>query len=203
MPDYVPTTDDALVTWLVNLQTKLPGYATALGIDSTRMTAINGETTALITAIQNNGQAKESWLAASAAKQATANTTLTALRAEINQWKTSPAITTAMIADLQIVGSSSAFNPETYQATLTAQVFTGYVRFKFKKGQTDGINLYSRIKGQTAWKFVSRDTNSPYDDHTPAATPGTPEVREYQAFGVLNDQQIGQPSDIVAVTVAG
>jgi len=29
------------------------------------------------------------------------------------------------------------------------------------------------------------------------------EVREYQAFGVLNDEQIGQGSDIVTVTFAG
>ena len=47
------------------------------------------------------------------------------------------------------------------------------------------------------------DTHSPYDDHTPLAVPGVAEVREYQAFGVLHDQQIGQPSDIVSVTFGG
>ena len=35
------------------------------------------------------------------------------------------------------------------------------------------------------------------------AVPGTPEVREYQAYGVLSDAQIGQPSDIVTVTFGG
>ena len=30
-----------------------------------------------------------------------------------------------------------------------------------------------------------------------------PETREYQAFGVLSDEQIGQPSDIVSVTFGG
>ena len=47
------------------------------------------------------------------------------------------------------------------------------------------------------------DTHSPYDDHTPLAVPGVAEVREYQAFGVLHDQQIGQSSDIVSVTFEG
>ena len=28
---------------------------------------------------------------------------------------------------------------------------------------------------------------------------GTPEVRESRAIGVINDEQIGQPSDIVAL----
>ena len=68
---------------------------------------------------------------------------------------------------------------------------------------TLGITLYSRKQGEPAWKFLSRDTNSPYDDHTPLTTPGTPEVREYQAFGMWGDEQIGQPSDIVSATFAG
>jgi hypothetical protein len=59
------------------------------------------------------------------------------------------------------------------------------------------------LKGQAEWKFVARDTNSPYDDHTPLAVPGAAEVREYQAFGVLNDEQIGVASDIVVVNFAG
>ena len=29
------------------------------------------------------------------------------------------------------------------------------------KSTTSGINLNSRLKGQSAWKFVARDTNSP------------------------------------------
>ena len=45
--------------------------------------------------------------------------------------------------------------------------------------------------------------NFPKDDFTALAVAGTPEVREYQAFGVLNDEQIGQPSDIVSVTFGG
>ena len=41
------------------------------------------------------------------------------------------------------------------------------------------------------------------DDHAPLAVAGQSEVREYQAFGVLNDEQIGLGSDIVTVTFAG
>ena len=70
--------------------------------------------------------------------------------------------------------SGGGFDPNTFKADITAEVFSGYVRIKFKKGKSGGINLYSRLQGQTAWKFVSRDTNSPYDDHTPLAVPNTP-----------------------------
>jgi hypothetical protein len=30
---------------------------------------------------------------------------------------------------------------------------------------TPEINIYSRLKGQASWGFLSRDKNSPYDDH--------------------------------------
>ena len=203
MPDYIPNTDDALITWLVNLKTKITGYVATLGITPARATQIIAWIDALIASIQNVAQKKADWLAASAAKQTQMDVSVGGLRAEVAQWKANPAITDAIAADLQISGSSSAFDAEGYQASITAQAFSGYVRIKFKKLGADGINLYSRRKGETVWKFVSRDTNSPYDDHTPAATPGTAEEREYQAFGVLNDVQIGLGSDIVSVTVAG
>lgn len=41
------------------------------------------------------------------------------------------------------------------------------------------------------------------DAKTALAVPGTAEVREYQAYGVLNDVQIGQSSDIVTMTFRG
>jgi len=81
-------------------------------------------------------------------------------------------MTDAIAKELEIVGTSTPFNPETYQAQFTAQAFSGYVRFKFKKNGADGIILYVRIKGTMGWNFLSRDTNSPYDDHTPLAVPG-------------------------------
>ena len=47
------------------------------------------------------------------------------------------------------------------------------------------------LKGQTAWTFLARDAN------------GNLEIREYMAFGVVNDKQIGLQSDIVSVTFGG
>ena len=203
MADYVPKIDDALVTWLTNLKTKVPTYTTTLGLTQARAGQINAWCCALIAAIQNAAQQKDAWLAATAAKQTQNTASIAGLRSEIAQWKANPAITDAIIADLEISGSNGGFDPESYQASITAQAFSGYVRIKFKKLGADAINLYTRIKGTMGWKFVSRDTNSPYDDHTPLAVAGQSEVREYQAIGVLGDAEIGQPSAIVSVTFAG
>lgn len=203
MADYVPTTDGGLKKWVGNIKTNVPTLVTQLEITPARLTNITGWCDSLLTAMTAAEQAKNIWLAASQAKQTQANTSLTGLRAEIAKWKLADGMTDAIAAELQIVGGGTPFNPETYKAQINAQVFSGYVRIKFTKLGADGIILNSRIKGTMGWKFVSRDTNSPYDDHTPLAVAGQSEVREYQAFGVLNDAQIGQPSDIVTVTFAG
>lgn len=203
MADYIPSADDAKIVWLTNLNDTIDTYATTLGITAPRVTQIKAWGNDLIAAINATNTAKQAWLAVAADKATQEATSLAGLRAEIAQWKPNPNMTPAIEAALKIVSSGGGFDPNTFKAEITGEVFSGYVRIKFKKGKSGGINLYSRLQGQTAWKFVSRDTNSPYDDHTPLAVPNTPEVRQYQAFGVLNDAQIGQPSDIVSVTFGG
>jgi hypothetical protein len=68
---------------------------------------------------------------------------------------------------------------------------------------TEGVVAYWRKHGETVWKSASRDTSSRYDGYTALALASTPEVREYYAYGVHNDEQIDQPSDIVTVTFGG
>lgn len=203
MADFVPTSNDALVTWLVNLRTKIALYAAQLGLTAAQVTAMQALCDQLVTAIQLVDQKKADLAAVIAARTTLAGTTIPALRLAAAQWRKLPAVTPAIIAELKIASTTTPFDPDAFKATLTADVFPGFVRFKFVKDQTDGILLNCRLKGQMAWNFVSRDTNSPYEDHTPVATPGVAEQREYQAQGILNDAPIGQPSDIVSVTVAG
>ena len=203
MADFIPPADDAKLLWRVNLRDHIDDHAATLGVSAARVTQIKKLCNDWIDAINAVNQAKQAWLATSATKATQEKTSTTGLRAEINQWKANPAMTPAITAGLKLAGSGSTFDPNTYKASITVEGISGHVRIKFVKGQTDGIALYCRLKGQSVWRFVSRDTNSPYDDYTPLAVPGTPAVREYQAFGVVNDQQIGQPSDIVTVTFGG
>ncbi len=75
-------------------------------------------------------------------------------------------------------------------------------RTKSARG-ADAVNLYKRKAGETGWKFLARDTNSPYDDYAPLDKPGVPENWEYQALAVIGDDEAGQPSAIVKVTFGG
>jgi hypothetical protein len=169
MADFVPNTDGALKPWLINLKTNVPTLVTQLEITPARLTTITGWCDTLLASMDAADQAKTVWLTASQNKQTQSATSLTGLRGEIAKWKVADGMTDAIATELQITGGSTPFDPENYQPQVTAQVFSGYVRFKFKKLGADGINLYYRLKGTMGWKFISRDTNSPYDDHTPLA----------------------------------
>ena len=203
MADFFPPADATKIIWLTNLRDTIDDWSAILGLSAARVTQIKAWCNDLIDEINATNTAKQAWLAAAATKATQESTSLTGLRGEINQWKANPACTPTTEAALKIVGSGSSFDPNTYKTKITAQVVGDHVRLTFVKGETGGVNFYWRKKGETVWKFLSRDTNSPYNDHTPLTTPGVPEVREYQAYGVVDDVQIGQPSDIVSVTYGG
>ena len=203
MADFIPSADDSKIIWLTNLRDNIDAYSATLGISAGRVTQIKAWCNDLIDEINNTTQAKNAWLAAAATKATQESASIGGLRGEIALWKPNPNMTPAIEAALKIVGTTSPFDPNTYKPKISAQVIGDHVQLKFGKGQTDGVNFYWRKQGETVWKFLSRDTNSPYNDHTPLTTPGVPEVREYIAYGVLNDVQIGLASDIASVTFGG
>jgi hypothetical protein len=80
----------------------------------------------------------------------------------------------------------------------------GHVRITGRKNYAQTVNIYWRRKGVTTWKLlVAKRKTFPFYDQTPLATPGTPETREYLARGVIGDNEVGIPSDIVPVLFGG
>jgi hypothetical protein len=71
------------------------------------------------------------------------------------------------------------------------------------KGKTKGVNIYSRLKGQSEWTFLALDTESPYHDTRALAVAGVAETREYIAYGVLSDEELPTGSDIITVVYGG
>jgi hypothetical protein len=203
MADFMPKKDAKRLTWLTGLKTEYPKHVAELEITPERAATVDTWIDAHIAAIQNVSQKKAEWLAATAAKKTQARISVAGLRAEIARWRTAPGMTPAISADLQISATGPTVNPDVYKPELAASVVGGHVRLKFKKRGVSDVNLYVRHPGDMTWRLLARVTKSPYDDLTPVAAPGTAEVREYQAIGVMQDKEIGQPSDIVSVTVAG
>ena len=157
------------------------------------------------TALHTKGDAQAS--AEVASKQATqerndAWTTVdTRSRNFAKRAKLSGAYTEAIGAQLGIVGPEGGFNPATAKPTLKGVAQPdGIVELDFSKEGSDRVNLYCQRNGDSDFVFLARDTSSPYVDNRPLLVAAKPEVRRYRCRYILNDQEVGLPSDEVVVT---
>jgi hypothetical protein len=64
------------------------------------------------------------------------------------------------------------------------------------------VNIYSQRDGDTDFKLLSRDTHSPYMDNRPLLVAGKPELRQYKAIFIVDDQEVSQFSDDITVNCA-
>jgi hypothetical protein len=203
MPDYIPQSEGELIVWLANYQTKLTTHGPTCGLTAPQVTALTtscNTVTANITAVE---AAKAALKNTVETKDASKLTDLASIRSANNQMKANPNYTDAIGDDLGIKASASAMDEASVKPKLSGDAFPGYVRLKFTKKGLDGVNIYTRLKGQNTWVFLARDTNSPYDDNRALAQAGVPETREYMCIGVISDTEVGQASDIVSVVYGG
>jgi hypothetical protein len=126
------------------------------------------------------------------------------LRAMIKRFRTSSGCTPAVEVEQEWAGTSHDFDASTARPTITAKAMRGRVKITGKKPGFEAYNLYWRKKGGVEWKLMAiRKRKFPYFDETPLAVADTPEVREYMAIGVIDDEETGQPSEIKEVVYAG
>jgi hypothetical protein len=201
--DYIPNKDGDLLLWAQNYKTKIATLGTVLGLIDDDVKAQQKLCDALITSITNVQTARATAASLVKQKEDTIQTAGGELRLLIGRLKKAPGFTAATGEELKIMTTNNTVDKTAYKAKITAELFAGFVRIKFTKQGADGINVYHRKKGQAAWQFLARDTKSPYDDHIALAAAGQPEHWEYRAYGVLGDDEIGQPSDIVEVVFGG
>jgi hypothetical protein len=200
---YYPASNAAALVWLTNYKSQIAIQGALAGLTAAQIATELTYIQRLMDGI-NDIQTKKDALASSVANFKTIETNnLVPLKTEIARYKTSATYTPAIGQLLGVIGTNTDIDVTTYKCKFTADMFGGFIRIKFVKAGVDGVNIYHRQKGQIEWKFLARDTKSPYDDHIVIQTPGQPEHWEYQLFGVIDDQEIGLASDIVEVVYGG
>lgn len=206
MADYIPPGDDARKTWAITFKTKIATHGAAVGMSPAEIIAAQALCDAIIARIDDKAAKKNAWQASVSAASTGNAADFGILRDRIGAIKTNSGYTEAVGADLGVIGATEAFDPSTYTADLTGVDLSApgqvTVRFGKARGNIDGVNVYSRRQGTSEWKFLGRDTQPPYVDSTPLATPGTPEVREYRIRAVIDDEEIGNYSPTLQITVS-
>lgn len=126
------------------------------------------------------------------------------IRAAVKRAKTSAGCTPAIQMQLDWVGESHEIDLDTARPTITLEAQRGRVKIDGRKPGFEAVSIYCRKKGDVEWRLIAvRKRKFPYYDEAPLAVPGTPEVREYMAIGIIADEEVGQPSEIKEVVYAG
>ena len=200
---YYPASNAAALVWLNNYKTQIAVQGPLVGLTAAQVSAEQASVQKIIDGIIDIEAKKQAYSASVGAFKTIETNFLAPLKTEIARYKTSATYTPAIGQILGVIGTATSVDSANYKCKFTAEHFGGFIRIKFVKAGVDGVNIYHRQKGQIEWKFLARDTKSPYDDHITLQTPGQPEHWEYQLFGVIDDEEIGLASDIVEVVYGG
>ena len=222
---YLPHRDSERVTWLNNFATKLTTYATLLGISAAELAVIVAWAAFYAFVIGIQQQLKDFKQDFTKYKNrlssAPLNTPLdplpqlaftyatlpanagifTYISGLVMRIKGNTAYTEAIGEDLGIIGDEQSENPDV-KPDLTATLDAGRPHLKSHKHHTDGFNLYADYGDGKGMHYIANVTlGSGFIDGTRTIVNADSAVYKYQAVHVLDDHEVGKPSDIVSITV--
>lgn len=201
--DFISDKRTERYLWLKNLSLNIVAEAVKMGLTNPEALAIKALADALIAAMEATDAAQTALDGARATEKQLDVVNIKALRLKVRNMKTLPGYpASGSEGVLQLKGAASDFDPSTYKPVLKVSIEGGHIRVDFTKKGVDAVAVYCRLRGTAAWNKIGTDSGSPYYDTAPLANPNVPEVREYMGMGVLDDVEIGLPSDIVSITLS-
>lgn len=200
----MPSRESEKNNWYANFSKQIATYGATLGLTPAEIAEIQAICKSNIDSIANNDAAQVAAKAARAAKNTQLSNGDKSLRVSIKKLKVSKGYTVSIGEVLKVIGDDGvAIDHATYKPKISLIVLPGRVRIEFVKIDLDGVNIYTRLKGNIVWTKLAYDSFSPYEDNRPLATPGKPEHREYMAIGVIKDQEVTLQSDIIEAVFGG
>ena len=203
--DYIPQSYGNLEAWLTKQTNVLTAVlAAAMDMSVAERAAFLAAIGVLLPAVSEIVSLQLQLEAKTAGFQEILDAQVPIIRATIKRGKTSPHCTAEIQTNLDWVAHAPNLDPEHSRPFILVEPQRARVKISGRKPGFEAVSLYSRIKGQVQWKLIAvRKRKFPYYDESPLAVAGAPEVREYMAIGVVNDEEVGQPSEIIEVVYAG
>ncbi len=197
MNNYFPKSNIGQLSWLVNFRNKIVNYILKLGLSQNKFTEYYELSEKLIKVLNEVEVAKVELQKELDNKEIILKNQLNELLYEVEQLKTIVSHDRNIAQELRL-GKLDYFDPSTYKPKIQVRPFPEFVQIKFEKESIDALNIFKRKKGEYAWRFIAKVSQSPYNDSNLNNTSYLEEY-EYQAHAVIEDQEIGIPSDIVVV----
>jgi hypothetical protein len=179
---YFPTSDAAQSAWAGNYKVKIADVAATLGLTHEQVDKQVADCEKIIGSISNVAAKRADLKETIGNRNEIIATNGGSLRADISNIKTLPGYTVGIGSALGIISPSSSADYATFKPILTIGMFGGKVRIKFKKMETDGVNIYRKKVDATEWSFLARANKSPYDQGYVLEVTGQPETWQYRAL---------------------
>jgi len=220
--NYLPRADKDRAVWLNNFSGKFATASTGLGFLAADVTSVNNDAAMynyLINLVEIFTTAKEQRVnyknlikdgplgspggtlpvapTVAAAPAAVAPGIFPRIAQLVQRIKNSPTYTEAIGRDLGVIGAEQLMDATIVKPVLKLVFKGGQVEVQWVKGDADAVHIETD-KGTGTWQFLAIDTVPHYPDTTPITAPG---VWKYRAMYMVNDERVGQWSDVVSITV--
>ena len=202
--DYLSRALDALDTWLTNFFALIDTIGVTLGLTAGQITEVKSRITDFRTKFQEQTQKEADYKASVKATKAAMKVCISdsgGVRDLVGKMKKHDDYTEALGETLGVIGEEHIMDSGSAQPVLKDKSEGGLIIVGFNLFGWDGINIYRELDNGAGMVFIARDTDAPYYDTTPKLDPTKPEKRQYQAYFVDGDDQIGLPSDILTIIV--
>ena len=221
---FIPSDDQGKCLWLSNFSQKLPTYAATVGVTPAEAASAQADNLffAYVCDARNQyAQKAQDWTAYKnnarngdalgamppapvlpappAAVLANIFGRISALAARI---KKHPGYTESIGQDLGIIGAEQTVDPSTLKPGLDLTLQAGHPNVGWIKQGMDGVEIWVD-RGNGLFVFLALDTIPDYLDTAPLPAAGTSAVWKYKGIYRFHDEQVGQWSDIVSVSVMG
>jgi hypothetical protein len=223
-------TDLEFQSTLSNFSNKIGGYGTTLNVTLAQVATVNADNTFFNYVINMQNQVKnqgKDWTTyknilrsttkavslgdapiwAPPVAPATAAANISGRWSKlIQQIKSQPNYTEAIGDDLGISAISSALTQADIDALkpkLKAHLVAGQPIVEWKKGDADGINIYGADGNTGIYVFLATNLHPNYLDKRPLPAPGQSAVRKFKAVYIMGDEEVGQYSDEISISVMG
>jgi hypothetical protein len=201
MSDYMPRRDGDLDKWEDNFKKKLAIHGATVGLLPAEITGSDDVIVAHKASFVDVVTIKETARSKVAANSANKYAMRDYIRPLVQRIKNHPHYTDEIGKDLGIIGPVSTVDYSKVKPTLKVTKGASGITIDFNKSEFDGVKIFSRRGSETEFSFIANDTNPPYHDTRTNLNSADAELREYYAVYILNDDPIGQESEIYKITV--
>ncbi len=224
---YLPTDDAGKADFLDHLAATLPKYAGLLEISDADIATLQADAasfrytlhtlndmqayaqhwTAYKNVLRDGGNGSAEWPVPPSLDQpippAVAPGIIPRTTALVSRIKTLKNYTPAIGQDLRIIGTSHTVDPSSWKPLLSVQIKAAHPVILWTKGKSSAIEIWVDRNDGNGFVFLIINTEPNTTDPTPLPAPGTSSVWNYKAIYRFHDEQVGQWSDVVSVTVGG